>query len=79
MVMADFESKYVICPFYIRATSNRICCEGVQPKENTINIVFEDSKKKVAYMDRYCMKFNYSNCHICQALNRKYGVNNEIQ
>ena len=71
--MADFESKYVVCPFYRRNDNNRICCEGLEDR-NTINLVFEDSKKQVAYRNEYCCDIdNYKNCKICAMLKKKYG------
>lgn len=76
--MASFEAKYVVCPFYIRSDQNRICCEGVDGN-NTINLVYEDAKKRREYSNKFCRNtIGYKKCAICQMLNRKYGVNNEI-
>lgn len=71
--MAEFDSKYVVCPFYRGSDSNRIRCEGLTEK-NTINLVFEDSNKQKDYKKEYCCDIdNYQNCMICCMLERKYG------
>lgn len=71
--MADFDSKYVKCPYYRRSDPNRLCCEGLSER-NTINLVFEDTKMESAYKQEYCCSLeNYNNCMVCAMLNRKYG------
>ena len=46
--MSKYVSKYTVCPFYHRHDTNRICCEGTSD-ENTINLVFSDTKKLKDY------------------------------
>ena len=73
--MAHYESMYVVCPFYRRHDSNRICCEGVDDT-NTLNLVFGNQKKLYDYVGRYCNSMeNYHGCLICQMLMTKedYG------
>lgn len=70
--MARYISKYVVCPFYRRNDTNRICCEGVS-FENTLNIVFESEKGMVRYEKRFCDSMDHhKNCLVYQMLNRKY-------
>lgn len=71
--MAQFDSKYVVCPYYRNNDSNRVCCDGVT-EGNTVNIVFGDSNKRKRYMECYCNRIdNYSNCRICSMLNKKWS------
>lgn len=66
-------SKYAVCPFYHKHEPNRICCEGVSA-ENTINLVFTDTKKLKEYTTVFCNDMNgYKNCAVCKMLERKYG------
>ena len=76
--MGDYLSKYVVCPYYHRNDDNRICCEGTSSK-NTINLVFEDSKKLKNYTTNFCSDIQgYKKCLICKALDFKYGVLNKL-
>lgn len=76
--MPSYESKYVVCPFYIRSDQNKICCEGVDDN-NTLNLIYMDAKKRREYSDKYCRdEVNYKSCQICQMLYRKYGENGGI-
>lgn len=71
--MASFDSKYVVCPFYHRFESNRICCEGLEER-NTINLVFEDPRRLNIYRQKYCCNMdNYKWCLIHATLERKYS------
>ena len=70
--MAEYEAKYAVCPFYRRVLPNRICCEGVEPR-NTINIVFEDALGSIRYKEAFCNSFdNYKKCRVCRMLDEKY-------
>ena len=60
--MANFDSKYVKCPYYHRCDDNRICCEGVEAG-TTVNIVFESPKKLKEYKQNFC--FDLYGCHAC--------------
>lgn len=72
--MNNYSDKYVTCPFFLKSKPNRICCEGVEKKNNTINLVFEDPGKQKEYMQRYCDNIEkYRNCRICGMLEEKYG------
>lgn len=66
-------SKYAVCPFYRKHEPNRICCEGVSA-ENTINLVFTDTKKLKEYTTVFCNDMNgYKNCAVRKMLESKYG------
>ena len=70
--MSKYTSKYVVCPFYHKNKTNRICCEGVS-KGNTLNVVFESEKGMVRYENRFCDSMdNHKNCLIYQMLDKKY-------
>lgn len=70
--MAEFDSKYVVCPFYHKSDSYRICCEGVDDN-NTVNLIFSDSRKQKEYKQEFCYNIdNYKHCLICAMLNAKY-------
>lgn len=70
--MAEFDSKYVVCPFYHKSDSNRICCEGVDDN-NTVNLIFSDSRKQKEYKQTFCYDItNYKKCLICTMLYTKY-------
>lgn len=76
--MSEYVSKYAVCPYYHRHDDNRICCEGTD-SQNTINVVFGDSKRLKAYESKNCNSIEgCRKCIIHQALNIKYGVLNEI-
>jgi hypothetical protein len=67
-----YQSKYIVCPFYRRTDTNRICCEGVDD-ENTINLVFGSQSRMLEYAKTYCESIeNYQHCRICQMLNEKW-------
>ena len=71
--MSMYISKYAVCPFYHRHDNNRICCEGTNDT-NTINIVFEDSKRQKEYGITHCNDMNgCKKCLIYQTLDRKYS------
>ena len=64
--------KSVVCPFYHRCESNRICCEGLTDN-STINLVFEDPNKKKQYKHDYCYSIkNYKKCPVSEMLNRQH-------
>lgn len=74
--MSKFISKYVVCPFYRRHDNNRICCEGIN-NDNTINLVFGDSKKLKEHTVKYCEDMNnYDRCRVCKMLSDKYYPKN---
>ena len=70
--MARYESKYVVCPFYRRNDTNRICCEGVDDT-NTLNLVFGSKPALLEYEKRYCNSIdNHKRCLLCQMLSSKW-------
>lgn len=48
-----YEAKFVKCPFYRNHDANRIVCEGLA-KGNTINLVYESTVERKAYMKGVC-------------------------
>ena len=70
--MSKYVSKYVVCPFYRRNDTNRICCEGVD-KTNTINLVFESKEKTLEYERHFCNDIlAHKDCLICRMLIDKW-------
>jgi hypothetical protein len=75
--MSRYISKYVVCPFYHRNDTNRICCEGVD-KSNTINLVFETNGKTLEYEREFCNDLvRHKDCLICKMLEEKWREENE--
>ena len=71
--MSRYVSKYVVCPFYRRNDTNRICCEGVD-KSNTINLVFESKEKTLDYERVFCNDIvKHKDCLICRMLMEKWS------
>lgn len=69
------ESKLPVCPFYVKATYNRVYCEG-----GTFKI--PDPKARHELISEYCSDMeNYKNCTICRMLvnyyDRQEGADNE--
>ena len=72
-VIRLYESKYAVCPYYHRHESNRICCEGTS-ENNTLNLVFYDQKKMIAYSKHYCNDIEgCKRCKVHQMLDGKYS------
>lgn len=66
-------SKYAVCPFYHKHEPNRIGCEGVND-DNTINLVFSDTKKLKEYTTAFCDDMRgHKNCPVFKMLNSKYS------
>ena len=66
-------SKYAVCPFYRKHEPNRICCEGISG-ENTINLVFTDTKKLKEYTAAKCNSIDgHKRCAVSRMLYSKYG------
>lgn len=73
--MSCYISKYVVCPFYHRNDTNRICCEGVS-KTNTVNLVFESPKKTLEYEKQFCDEMDrHKECLVYQMLMKKWEGN----
>ena len=70
--MSKYQSKYVVCPFYRRNDTNRICCEGVD-KTNTINLVFESKEEVLKYQREFCNDIlQHRDCRVCRMLTEKW-------
>lgn len=77
--MAEFDAKYVKCPYYIEGNHtyqlkmNQIRCEGII-KNTTISLIFDTKQKEKEHRERYCYQVQECNkCPIHQMLDRKYG------
>lgn len=67
---ANWDDKFVKCPFYRKNEKNRIVCDGIC-KGNTINLSFEDCRDKKMYMKEMCDKFDgFPTCPIFTILER---------
>lgn len=74
--MSQFVSKYVVCPFYHRNDTNRICCEGVEDN-NTLNIVFGAKQDMLDYERHFCDDMEMHKCCLLyQMLNKKWEDKN---
>ena len=72
-----YESKYAVCPYYHRHESNRICCEGTS-ENNTLNLVFYDQKKMIAYSKHYCNDIEgCKRCKVHQMLDEQVAEGKE--
>ena len=72
MSRTGYDSKYVVCPFYHRNDTNRICCEGVEDN-NTINLVFASNREMVEYEKCFCDDMDFhKECLLYQMLIKKY-------
>ena len=70
--MANWEAKFVKCPFYRNHGSNKIACEGLA-KGNTINLVYENQADRSKYMHDHCYSIDgFHTCPIYQLLERQY-------
>jgi hypothetical protein len=70
--MANWEGKFVKCPFYRTNDTNRIVCEGLADK-NTINLVYESQTDRKDYMRAKCNDIEgCRTCHIYRLLYKLY-------
>lgn len=75
--MSQYVSKYVVCPFYRRNDTNRICCEGVS-NSNTLNLVFETKAKTLEYERHFCNDIiRHKDCLVCKMLTKKWEEKNQ--
>lgn len=65
-----YNSKCVICPFYIGDDKKSIKCEG-EICPSVINI-FTSTEKKQAYLRQYCDD-EYQNCKHAKKIVKKYN------
>lgn len=70
--MSRYVSKYVVCPFYRRNDTNRICCEGVD-ETCTVNVVFECKPAMLDYEKHFCDSMErHKECLLYQMLLKKW-------
>lgn len=65
----QYESKNVICPFYIESSGQTIKCEGIFSKI-CVNKFFDENNKKT-HFKRFCCN-SYKNCPLEKILEKKY-------
>ena len=65
------EEIYIQCPFYLRSTGTRICCEGYI-RQTCMITSFPDKKSTAAHMKAYCYHADGGECRFAQMLFRKY-------
>lgn len=68
----DSEAHNVKCPFYHRAESNKIYCEGVAAKSSVINL-FQDRISCWTHRNTYCCSMCYKKCPLAIGLNIHYN------
>lgn len=65
------EEARIQCPFYLRSTQLRICCEGYI--SNTCMITsFADKKNTASHMEACCFHMDGGSCQFAKMLFRKY-------
>ena len=70
--MAQWQAKFVKCPFYRNHDANRIVCEGLAER-NTINLVYESQTDKKEYMKDKCNSIEgCRSCHIYKLLDKMW-------
>ncbi len=65
------EETNIQCPFYLRSTDLRICCEGYLPNTSMITS-FPDKKSAVHHMKACCFRVDGGDCQFAKMLFRKY-------
>ncbi len=69
------EEANIQCPFYLRSTDLRICCEGYL--RNTCMITsFPDKKSAAAHMKACCFRMDGGECQFAKILFGKYENEN---
>ena len=67
------EEANIQCPFYLRSTQVRICCEGYIPQTCMITS-FPDKKRTAAHMKAFCYHADGGECQFAKMLFRKYDT-----
>ncbi len=65
------EEANIRCPFYLRSTQNRICCEGFI-KGTSMITSFPDKKSTATHMKACCFLPDGGFCHFAKMLFDKY-------
>lgn len=77
--MAEFDDKYVKCPYYLSNNTEeqrkreQIRCEGVSG-DNSISLEFGSAIHRKVYKEKHC--YSVTGCCMClihKMLDRKYG------
>lgn len=69
---AQWEDKFVKCPFYKKTSANEIVCEGVCAK-SSIHLTFESRTTKKTFMKERCFEIDGAKkCPIYTVITRKY-------
>lgn len=66
IIIAEYGSQDVVCPFYHSETNRALSCEGVINKICMQHFV--SNRQKQEHKDKYCNTFNYKNCLYAKGL-----------
>ena len=70
MVPNKENNTEILCPFFIFEKPNTITCEGVIGKSQITS--FDNKANKKAHKSQHCTTWNYKNCPLYKAINKKY-------
>lgn len=70
IMMAEYYSVNVKCPFYKGEKGVKLICEGLD-KECNIHHQYQEKERKRERVERYCSD-RYTECELYRALERKY-------
>ncbi len=70
--MKKYESKYVVCPFYLGESGAAIYCEGPCVR-SSVKVIFRSADAKTEYRRRYCETMACC-CAYGSSLLDSYGV-----
>ena len=78
MVQGCFdEDIYTKCPYYKWQTKCVICCEGVR-ENSSIHMAFAGKKDRLGHQKVFC-RDHWCRCVVAQALNRKWGYEEDTR
>jgi hypothetical protein len=63
--------KDVLCPFFKKYDSVRICCEGIEGENSSVYIVFPSPKARRDYLRAKCCR-DYKVCLMAKMNERKW-------
>lgn len=71
-----YVSPTAICPYYRSQKGSVIYCEGVE-ENSSIHVAFGDPKNKDEYQRRCCMSYDYEQCTVAAAHERRWREKEE--
>ena len=63
------------CPFFVRETEQSIHCEGFV-KNSALLTKFPSEKKKIAYINKYCVRCTGGDCYLARGQFERYAKEN---